>query len=150
MLDDEALATHLAELGWEAEPHGRGTTKTVHSTDEGEVAVFLRITDNWLIASVVPFLATRGDNSFELSRWLLRMNRDMFQTKFAYDEDGDVVLTVELPTESLDHSEVRSALERLVADTVRHRSTLRRAAQGARDAQDLDEPDAAYDEPEAP
>lgn len=152
MLDEEALATYLEKLGWEAEPHGRGTSKTVHDTKEGDVAVFLRITDNWLIASVVPFLATGGENSFELSRWLLRMNRDMFQTKFAYDEDGDVVLTVELPTESLDFSEVESAFGRLIEETVRYRSTLRRAAQGARDEEAGDEEpeDPAYDEPEAP
>ena len=67
-------------------------------TPEGELSVYVRLTDHWLIASIVPFLATRGNNSFELSRWLLRQNRDMNQVKFAYDEDGDVVLTVELPT----------------------------------------------------
>ena len=128
MLDDEALASHLSRMGWEAEPHGRRTFRTVHTTDQGDVVIYIRHTDNWLIASVVPFLSTGGDNSFELSRWLLRMNRDMFQTKFAYDEDGDVVLTVELPTESLDHSEIESALEGLRRHAIEHRATLRQAA----------------------
>ena len=64
----------------------------------------------------------------ELARWLLRMNRDMYQCKFAYDEDGDVVLTVELPTESLDFGEIASALESLLEHAVQHRSTLREAA----------------------
>jgi hypothetical protein len=130
MLDEATLGNHLATIGWHAVPHGPQTYRTVHQTPEGEVDVYLRLSANWLIASVVPFIATRGEISFELSRWLLRMNRDMLQTKFAYDEDGDVVLTVELPTESLDFSEVHAALEALVRDAVKHRSTLRAAAGG--------------------
>jgi hypothetical protein len=130
MLDQATLGQQLEDMGWAAQPHGDNTLKSVHDTDEGEVAVYLRLTENWLIASVVPFLATGGDNSFELSRWLLRMNRDMFQAKFAYDEDGDVVLTVEVPTESLDPSEIEASLKSLVEDAVRHRGTLRAAAEG--------------------
>jgi len=128
MLDEATLAKHLETLGWDATKHGKNTFRCRHRTDEGELTVYVRLHEHWLIASVVPFLATQGANSFELSRWLLRMNRDMFQTKFAYDEDGDVVLTVEVPTESLDFSEVQSALEGLLSDAVRHRATLRQAA----------------------
>ncbi len=129
MLDEEGLREALDRLGWEVQEHGGATLRSVHESPEGPLSVYLRLDDNWLVASVVPFLATGGDNSFELARWLLRMNRDMFQTKFAYDEDGDVVLTVELPTESLDFSEIETALRNLLNDAVEHRRTLRRAAQ---------------------
>ncbi len=128
MLDEEGLKEALVKLDWDAQPIGKRTFRALHDTDEGEMVVYIRLDDNWLVASVVPFLATKGDNSFELSRWLLRMNRDMFQSKFAYDEDGDVVLTVEVPTESLDYGEIDSALSNLVRDAVRHRATLRAAA----------------------
>lgn len=128
IMDDAALSRILRGLGWKALPHGDQTRRVVQTTDEGELSIYLRLTDNWLIASVVPFLSTRGDNSFELARWLLRMNRDMYQCKFAYDEDGDVVLTVELPTESLDPGEVESALTTLLRHAVEHRATLRHAA----------------------
>lgn len=129
MLDEATLGRHLEKMGWRAEPHGPNTYRSVHETDEGSIAVFIRLDDHWLIGSVVPFLATHGNNSFELSRWLLRQNRDMVQNKFAYDEDGDVVLTVEMPVESLDFSEVESALSRLLEDAARHRHTLRVAAE---------------------
>jgi len=132
MLDEATLARHLEALGWDATPHGERTFRAEHETDEGGVVVYVRLTEHWLIASVVPFLATRGKNSFELSRWLLRQNRDMVQTKFAYDEDGDVVLTVELPTESLDYDEIADALRGLVEHAVAHRATLRAAAQAAK------------------
>lgn len=130
MLTEETLHAHLQQLGWSARPHGDATWRTDHQTSEGAAAVYLRLDENWLIASVVPFVATHGANSFELSRWLLRKNRDMFQTKFAYDDDGDVVLTVELPTESLDYGEFSTALTGLLEATVRYRRTLREAAQG--------------------
>lgn len=127
-MDDATVSRILRDIGWNATPHGEHTQRVVHSTTEGDLVVYVRLTDNWLIASVVPFLTTRGDNSFELARWLLRMNRDMYQSKFAYDEDGDVVLTVELPTESLDFAEVETALKALLDQAVRHRATLREAA----------------------
>ncbi|HBQ16888.1 MAG: hypothetical protein EVA89_12035 [Sandaracinaceae bacterium] len=128
MMDESELARTLDKIGWDAKPYGDQTYKVMHETAEGPLTVYVRLTDNWLIASVVPFLTTRGDNSFELARWLLRMNRDMYQCKFAYDEDGDVVLTVELPTESLDFGEIASALEALLSHAVQHRNTLREAA----------------------
>lgn len=130
MLDERGLKDALEKVGWDAKPHGKRTLRSVHKTREGEMTVYLRLDEHWLVASVVPFLATNGDNSFELSRWLLRMNRDMFQSKFAYDEDGDVVLTVELPTESLDYKEIEDALEGLIEAAIEHRATLRAAAQG--------------------
>ncbi|MGF1464749.1 MAG: YbjN domain-containing protein [Sandaracinaceae bacterium] len=127
-MDEATLARTLKKLGWSASPHGQRTYRARHDTPEGEVTAYVRLTDNWVIASVVPFLTTRGENSFELSRWLLRMNRDMYQCKFAYDEDGDVVLTVELPTENLDYPEIEKALTMLLDHAVQHRATLREAA----------------------
>ena len=128
-MDAASLQKQLNALKWSAVPHGDDTFKAVHDTEEGAMVVYVRLHENWLVASVVPFLDTKGDNSFELARWLLRMNRDMFMTKFAYDDDGDVVLTVELPTENLDPSEVASALTSLLTHAVAHRRTLRVAAE---------------------
>ncbi len=126
------VESHLKELGWAPEAHGDATLRSEHPSEEGPIVVYIRVSDEWLIASVVPFLATRGNNSFELSRWLLRQNRDMNQAKFAYDEDGDVVLTLEVPTESLDPGELDAALDELIKRTIQHRGTLRAAAEAAR------------------
>lgn len=128
MLSSEKLETWLTEMGWPATRHDGRTLVCRHETSEGKVAVFVRLLDNWLVASVVPFLPTKNDVSFELTRWLLRQNRDMNQSKFALDEDGDVVLTAELPTESLDPGEAQGALAELLDQAVRHRRTLRIAA----------------------
>ena len=87
MLDEATLVRHLGEMGWDAKPHGARTWRSVRKTDAGEVTVFVRLTDHWLIGSIVPFLQTRGQNSFELCRWLLRQNLDMPQLKFGIDDD---------------------------------------------------------------
>lgn len=126
----EQLGKHLDDLGWAHHVHDKTTYRCEHDSSEGELRVFVRLTDHWVVASVVPFLATRGDNSFELVRWLLRQNRDLYQARFATDEDGDVVLSVELPTESLDSSEIHSTFKNLIRYAVEHRATLRRAARG--------------------
>jgi hypothetical protein len=130
VLERDTLEGHLRELGWIAKPQDGRTLRSEHETAEGDVTIFVRLQDNWLIASVVPFLSTKGKNTFELARWLLRVNRDMYQAKFCYDEDGDVVLTIELPTESIDPSEIRGALMTLLEQAVAHRRTLRLASGG--------------------
>ena len=132
MLDEATLLKYMKRLGWECTQYGERTYRTAQSTREGNVTVYLRLSENWLIVSVVPFLSTRGKISLELSRWLLRQNRDMYQAKFAYDEDGDVVLSAELPTESIDEAEVQDALQGLVRYTIAHRNTLRIAAEPSR------------------
>lgn len=126
----DQLGKQLDALGWAHRVHDKTTYRCNHDSPEGELHVFVRLTDHWVVASVVPFLATRGDNSFELVRWLLRQNRDLYQARFATDEDGDVVLSVELPTESLDAGEIRSTFQNLLRYAIDHRATLRRAARG--------------------
>lgn len=128
MLTVETLGVQLRELGWPAVKQDERTFRCVHAHREGEIPLFVRLDGEWVIASVVPFLRTRGQISFELSRWLLRVNRDMYQAKFAYDDEGDVVLAVELPIESLDPGELRGALTDLVENAVLHRRTLRAAS----------------------
>lgn len=128
----EQLGRHLDALGWPHRLHDARTYRCDRRSPEGDLHVFVRLTDHWLVASVVPFLGTKGDNSFELVRWLLRQNRDLYQARFATDEDGDVVLSVELPTESLDPGEIESTFQNLVRYAVEHRATLRQASGGAR------------------
>jgi hypothetical protein len=62
-------------------------------------------------------LPLRGSGSLrggDLGRRLLEANREMRVAKFAIDESGTVVLCAELPTESLDESELADAVRRVV------------------------------------
>ncbi|MEZ4254770.1 MAG: YbjN domain-containing protein [Polyangiales bacterium] len=130
-LQDAQLSAYLERLEWERERVGDAHFRTTHKTSEGDFVIDLQVRRAWLVARVDPFLDTGGDNSFELSRWLLRQNWDMPQAKFGYDTEGRVVLTVELPTEYLDYVEVETALRTLLSATVKHRRTLREAVEQA-------------------
>ncbi len=127
MTDDTTLLSYVRGLGYELEPHGERTFHHHRQTQEGPLDLYLRFSDAWMVVSIVPFLATRGEGGLELHRWLLRANRDIPIGKFALDEDADVVLTAELPTESLDRSEVERALSALVEAAMSHRHQLRTA-----------------------
>src|SRR5690606_7432358 len=121
---------HLDALGWDAGPVGENTLRAIRVTPQGTFPVYLRLQDGWFVASIVPFLKSDGAQAFELSRWLLRVNRDLHLAKFAYDEDGDVVLTVELPTASLSRAEIDVALRELVSTAESQLATLRAASSG--------------------
>jgi hypothetical protein len=74
----------------------------------------VQLGENWLLLSMLP-MATRGTYRAEdLGRRLLAQNREMRLCKFALDRSGAVVLCAELPTESLDASEVGDAVERMM------------------------------------
>jgi hypothetical protein len=53
------------------------------------------------------------------------VNRDMRLAKYAYDPDGSIALTAELPTESLDASELRDAVQRMARYVVHYQTYLR-------------------------
>lgn len=75
---------------------------------------FLQRGENWILLSILPVLPPDADLPADLHRRLLSVNRDMRIAKFALGTEGSVVLCAELPTESLDRSELVDAVERMV------------------------------------
>src|SRR5262245_12446280 len=115
MVTGRIVEEFLAKDGW---PFERIDEHTWRSGFRGEVnsfRFFVRLTDNWIFFTIVPFVvAPRSDErALDLYGHLLRLNREMNMAKFAIDDDADVVLTVELPIESLDESEFKDALDAL-------------------------------------
>ena len=115
-------------------PYERIDPGTWRSSFHGEAKsfrFFVRLTENWIFFTIVPFVraAPSGPAERRLHRYLLRLNREINMAKFAIDDEGDVVLTVELPTENLDASEFRDALDALVFYADKHYVEVARAAQ---------------------
>jgi hypothetical protein len=79
---------------------------------------------NWVVLSIVPVIAPGEYRAEDLGRRLLAANRDMRLAKFALDSNRAVLLCAELPTESLDYSEVENALTRMVHYARRFRAEL--------------------------
>ncbi|NLE47119.1 MAG: YbjN domain-containing protein [Sandaracinaceae bacterium] len=126
MLTLQAIEEKLRARGWDPEPaEAEGTLHATHPTAEGSFPFYFRLSEDWLILSIVPFMRVDGRPSLELSRWLLRVNRDRHMAKFAYDEDGDIVLTAELPTASLSDEELGLALDELLTTAREQKKMLR-------------------------
>jgi Putative bacterial sensory transduction regulator len=125
MLAPETVEEFLRRDGWHFERVADGNVPTWRSGFRGEVAPFrfyVRLTDNWVFFIIAPFVLTAKSEaaSAALFRRLLRLNQDMTLAKFALDSDEDVVLTVEFPTESIDYSEFKDALDVLSYYADRH------------------------------
>jgi hypothetical protein len=112
-VDVAAIHQFFATYGWRYdfdEP-----TVTWHTGFRGDNAnfnIFVHLTGNWLYFTICPLVNAPGDPECErkLHQHLLRLNNSINMAKFGIDNDGDVVLTVELPTENLDYSEFADGL----------------------------------------
>jgi hypothetical protein len=74
---------------------------------------YAQLTENWVLLSMLPMLDRTAFAGDDLGRRLLAANRAMRLAKYAVDKDGAVVLCAELPTESLDASEIADAVRRM-------------------------------------
>jgi hypothetical protein len=74
--------------------------------------IYITLAPNWVYFAIDSFVEAPQDPECERKLYghLLRMCQQMNMAKFAVDDDGDIVLTVELPRENLDYSEFSDAL----------------------------------------
>jgi hypothetical protein len=86
---------------------------------------FLRMTQNWLVLTIVPFVVAPADDadSLALFRRMLELNREITLAKLALDK-RDVILTVELPLENLQPSQLKDGLDALVYYANLHHTEL--------------------------
>jgi Putative bacterial sensory transduction regulator len=122
MLSAKGVEEFLAKDGWPYERIDENTWRSGFRGDVNSFRFFVRLTDNWIFFTIVPFVvAPKNDEcALQLYRHLLRLNREINMAKFAIDDDADVVLTVELPTENIDESEFKDALDALSYYADRH------------------------------
>jgi hypothetical protein len=115
-VDVPSIHRYFETYGWRYD--FEETTKTWHTGFRGDTSnfnIFVHLTENWLYFTITPFVNAPADPACEgtLHRFLLRLNHAINMAKFSLDSDGDVVLTVELPTENLDYSEFADGLNAL-------------------------------------
>jgi hypothetical protein len=115
VLSPQRVEEFLSVDGWPFERVDENTWRSGFRGDVNSFRFFVRLTDNWIFFTIVPFVVAPKHESQALAlyRHLLKLNREINMAKFAIDDDADVVLTVELPTENLDESEFKDALDAL-------------------------------------
>jgi hypothetical protein len=113
----------LQEIGWEHEVQDASTLRII-CPHLKELPFFARCTEHWLLLAIVPVIASAAPRPADLARRLLAVNRDMRLAKYAYSDNGDVALTAELPTESLDASELVDVVQRMAKYAEHYKSYL--------------------------
>ena len=80
----------LTQDGWPFERVDDHTWRSGFRGDVNSFRFFVRLTDNWIFFTIVPFVvAPRSDDrARELYRHLLRLNREINLAKFAIDDDA--------------------------------------------------------------
>jgi hypothetical protein len=108
----ETLESYFERYGWTYQRINEKDFRTVFRGDVSAYVIHIRLAGDWIYFSIAPFVVAPQDPESQrrLYRHLLKLNYEMNMAKFTVDGDGDVILTVELPSENLDYSEFSDAL----------------------------------------
>jgi hypothetical protein len=129
VIDVPTMQGWLIKLGFEAVLHERPKTLQIRQRPDDQRTpalppFFVQCTEHWVLLSMLPMFVGSGPRPEELYHRLISANRDMRIAKFAIDKNSNVVLCVELPTESLDYSELADAVARMVEYARRYMTEL--------------------------
>jgi hypothetical protein len=111
-LTAETLESYFERYGWTYQQVSEASFRTVFRGDVSSFVIHIHMASDWIYFSVAPFVVApqEATSQRKMYRHLLKLNHEMNMAKFTVDDDGDVILTVELPTESFDYSEFSDAL----------------------------------------
>lgn len=111
-LTTETLEEYFDRYEWTYHRLNETDFRTTFRGDVSSFVIHVRIAGEWVYFTIAPFVVTPANAECEgkLHKHLLRLNHEMNMAKFTVDDDGDVMLTVELPSENLDYSEFSDAL----------------------------------------
>jgi hypothetical protein len=111
--DDKTLALELPEPDDDDAPPS--VSAEVTPARRGSLPpLFVQLSQNWVLFSMLDVL---GDVEFlpdDLAISILQLGRDLPVVKYAFAEDESVIVCAELPTESLDRSEVQDVAVRMI------------------------------------
>jgi hypothetical protein len=116
VIDARTLRGWIEAAGCDATPEEGGALR-IRPRAEKDHALppfYAQLSDNWVLLSMLPMLGRGEFRGDDLARRLLSANRAMRLAKYAVDKEGAVVLCAELPTESLDASEIGDAVRRMI------------------------------------
>jgi len=125
-MDLATLKSWINELGYRADVQDPSTLH-VRPREQSFAVLppfFVQRTENWVVLSMFHVLGEQASLLEDLPRRLLEANREMRLVKFALDETDAVLLCAELPTESLDQSELADAVDRLIEYATTYRRAL--------------------------
>jgi hypothetical protein len=125
--DVRKVEGHLQKLGWPVISLAPGTWRSSFRGRTGAFPLVIQVDDGWCKLLVLPIVRLPGDadKAEKLYLRLLKLNGELLLARFSLDEDGDVILSVELPLNDLDASEIQDSLDVLSVYAERHQGELR-------------------------
>jgi hypothetical protein len=130
----EEIPRILRERGWTPRTIDDRTWRVTLQTSAGEARMVVRHAGHWLYMAVLPFLSPGSVDPWGKGKFpqrflgrILAVNHNLTLVKFALDDEGDLVLRAELPTESLQRREVETALNHMALTTEQYRVPIRDA-----------------------
>lgn len=130
----EEIPKILRERGWTPRAVDDRTWRVTLNTAAGEARMVVRHAGAWLYLAVLPFLAPGSTELWGKGRYpqrflgrILAVNHNLTLVKFALDEEGDLCLRAELPTESMQRREIETALSHMALTTEQYRVPIRDA-----------------------
>ena len=127
-LDGQSLRALLEEGGWPCDQISDDPWRSHFRGRQATFPYFVRLDPaGYVCFAIVPFVKSpeAQDKSGRLYQRLLELNQTLLMAKFSIDDDLDVVLSVEYPSEELDRSEFDDALDVLSYYADRHYDELR-------------------------
>ncbi|HJL20383.1 MAG TPA: YbjN domain-containing protein [Sandaracinaceae bacterium LLY-WYZ-13_1] len=127
-LDASTIRSILEQGGWPCDQISDDTWRSHFRGRSASFPFFVRLDPaGYVCFAIVPFVKSPEDKgqSKRLYDRLLELNQSLLMAKFSIDDDLDVVLSVEYPSEELDRSEFDDALDVLSYYADRHYDELR-------------------------
>jgi hypothetical protein len=108
----EQILEYLQANQWPIERLSGNTARSRCDGKTRSFPFFVHADSTYMILLCVPYARLPGEEARanKLMDRLLGINRELMLAKFAVDDDGDIVLSVEYPLADLQVSELRDAL----------------------------------------
>ena len=121
----EEVGSFFDAYGWQYERRDSAVFRTGFSGESGHYDIWLKVTDAWVYFAINPYvpLPAGGEHGETTLQVLLKANHELNLAKFAVDDEGDVLLSVEMPSEDFGYVHFAEALTALAhyADDYRNR-----------------------------
>lgn len=111
----DVIANYFDSYGWKYVRQDASVYRTAFTGETGRYDIWLKVTENWVYFSINPYAKKptakeHGESTLQL---VLRANHEVNLAKFAVDDEGDLLLSVELPAEGFCYTHFCDALTAL-------------------------------------
>jgi hypothetical protein len=110
----DTVKAFLDKYGWKYDDLNQDTILSGFAGEKSRFTLFVKAAEDWLILSISPFVERPKPGCLENTlNYLAQLNFHATLVKFSVDEKGNIVLTVELPTNGLTFESFVASLEAL-------------------------------------